>query len=102
MVFASDPDTDGFTTLQEWVAGTDPTNASSAFRVIGTSNVPPLTVSFNSINQRVYTLYSKSNLTAKWNAVRNQVGIAGVGGVMTLQDTNAAPSQFYKVGVGIP
>jgi hypothetical protein len=102
MVFASDPDHDGFTTLQEWVAGTDPTNAASAFRIIGISNAPPLTVSFNSVAQRAYTLYSKSNLTAKWNTVGNQVGIAGVGGVMTLQDTNAAPSQFYKVGVGIP
>ena len=38
-----DPDGDGFTNLQEFLAGTDPTNSASAFRIIaitqdGTTN----------------------------------------------------------------
>jgi hypothetical protein len=31
----ADSDGDGFTNLQEYLAGTDPTNAASAFRIVG-------------------------------------------------------------------
>jgi len=102
LVFASDPDHDGFTTLQEWVAGTDPTNASSFFHITAVSNEPPLTVFFNTTNQRVYSLYSRPNLTGQWTPVPGQVALPGNNSIMTLQDTNSASAQFYRVGVGLP
>ena len=102
LVFASDPDHDGLTTLQEWVAGTDPTNASSFFNILAVSNEPPLTVFFNTTNQRAYSLYSSSNLTSQWMPVPGQVALPGNNSIMTLQDTNSASAQFYRVGVGLP
>lgn len=103
-VAAGNPDNDPHTTLQEWIADTDPTNALSYFRIAGISNVPPVAVQFLSSSNRQYTLLSASELTDTntFNPVPGQTNVFGNGGILTLTDTNAAAALFYRVGVKVP
>ena len=103
-VAAGNPDNDPHTTLQEWLADTDPTNALSYFRIETISNLPPVAVSFFSSSNRLYTLLSTTNLTEvnTFNAVPGQADIRGNGGAQTLTDTNAAAALFYRVNVKLP
>jgi hypothetical protein len=102
LVFAADPDGDGFTTLQEWIADTSPVNTNSFFQVRAISNGPPVAVSFLSSSSRLYTLWSSTNLPAAWAPVPTQVNIQGNGGSLELQDTNGLPAQVYRVSVTVP
>ena len=100
---ASDTDHDGFTAGQEYVADTNPTNAASYFYLTSVSNFPPWTVYFGSSSNRLYTLYSRTNLTeGTWLAVTGQSNIVGTGGMMSLDDTNAGRVRFYRVNVALP
>jgi hypothetical protein len=103
-VAAGNPDNDPHTTLQEWIADTDPTNALSYFRIEAISNLPPVAVQFVSSASRQYSLLSSSGLTeaTTFNPVPGQTNIAGNGGILTLTDTNAAAALFYRVGVKLP
>jgi hypothetical protein len=104
-VAGSNPDADAFTTWQEWIADTNPTNAQSVFNVLGISIQPQVAVSFLSSSNRTYTLYSAGNLVsdqAAWTPVAGQTNVRGTGGVATLADTAAPPRKFYRVGVQLP
>jgi uncharacterized repeat protein (TIGR02543 family) len=81
-----DPDGDGFFAWQEYVAGSNPTNRTSAFRaMISFSNgVRLVTWSPDLRPDRIYTVQGKTNLTdAAWGP------------------TNSA-SRFFKVYVEMP
>lgn len=100
---AADPDHDGRTTYQEWVADTDPTNAWSCFHVTSIVTGPPVSVSVESSATRLYTLESCADLsTGLWTSVPGQTDIPGTGGPLTLTDPNAAYSRFYRVSVRQP
>ncbi len=103
-VAASNPDHDPHTTLQEWIADTDPTNALSYFRIDSISSLSPVAVSFLSSSNRLYTLWSATNLadTAAFTTVPGQTDIRGTGGAQTLTDTNAAAARFHRVNVKLP
>jgi len=100
-VGASNPDNDLHTTLQEWIADTNPTNALSYFRI---ASVAPASVSFLSSSNRLYTLMASTNLTASnsFSAVIGQTNVPGNGSARTLTDTNEAAAKFYQVRVTIP
>jgi hypothetical protein len=70
-----DPDGDGFTNLQEFLAGTDPTNSASAFTIISvTRDVGGTTVTWNSIPGNLYQLQYKDSITdSTWNNVDSDV-----------------------------
>ena len=104
IVAASTPDNDPHTTLEEWIADTDPTNALSYLRIETISNLPPVTVQFLSSSNRLYTLLGTTNLAEAdaFNAVPGQADIRGTGGAQTLTDTNAAAVLFYRVNVKLP
>jgi hypothetical protein len=102
LVFTLDPDGDHFTTLQEWIADTDPTNSGSFLQIISVSAGPPVAVSFNSSAGRVYTLYTNANPTGTWSPVAGQVNVPGNGGFMSLQTASPSAPRFYRVGVSVP
>jgi len=99
-----DSDGSGFNNLQDYIADTNPTNAASYFHITCVSNLPPLTVYFQSSPNRLYSLYSRTNLSSgAWAPVSSQTNISGNGGADSLQDTNTAHAQrFYRVGVQLP
>ena len=100
---ASDTDGDGFTAGQEYIAGTNPTDFSSALRILGMSVNPPQLTLLSSTN-RLYTLYSCPDLaTGTWAPVPGQTNLPGTGNLLTLADTNApAGTCFYRLGVSLP
>lgn len=102
----SDLDHDGLTDWQEWVAGTNPTNALSTLKISSatrTENPEGFVVTWDSQNTRVYYLQRSEALnTAAFSTI--QGGIVGQAGMTSFTDTNAAaPGQFfYRVGVKLP
>jgi hypothetical protein len=101
----ADPDHDGMNNWQEWVCGTDPTNAVSALRllapVVGTTNV---TVTWQSVAGVNYFLERSRNLLDSSAFTSVATGIPGQPGTTTFTDTNATgPGPFfYRVGVSTP
>lgn len=65
-----DTDGDGFTTWQEWLAGTDPTNSESVFRLTGAGGESELgvVIRWPSVSNRFYDLSRATNLLAGTNA----------------------------------
>ena len=102
---ACDADGDGFSNYQEYVAGTDPTNAADAFQIRTASALASgFKVSFQSVLFRNYSLYYTSDLSSgSWAVVPGQNAVLGDGGVDTLSDTNKAGGpRFYRVSVSLP
>ena len=70
---ALDPDGDGMTNLQEYLAGTDPHSAASRLTMSITSpDGNAVTLQFNAIANRTYTLLSRTSLVSgAWSPVQN-------------------------------
>ena len=91
------PDTDPFTTLDEYYADTDPTNAADFFQIL---EIDGSTVEFNSSPNRWYALWCTTNLvTDQWSLVTERMG---TGGFDSMSGTNNVPQEFYKLEVELP
>lgn len=95
---AGDPDGDGFTNVQEFLAATNPNSAGSALRIAGI--VPGgggYVVSFASSSNKLYRVETTTDLVAgTWTEVAN--GIAGTGGTILVTNSAAVVEQrFYRV-----
>ncbi len=102
-VGTGNPDLDAFSTAEEYVADTDPTNALSGFQIETITAPTPTRVMFLSSSNRLYTLFTSSNLAApSWSTVSGQVDIPGNGSSQTLTGTNATSPAFFRVGVRVP
>lgn len=103
-VGGSNPDNDFHTTLEEWIADTDPTDPLSFLRIESISQLTPATIDFVSSSNRIYTLLSATNLAdaAAFSPVSGQSDVHGTGGLQSLTDTNAASTLFYRIGVKLP
>ena len=104
---AADPDLDGWSNLQEYIAGTDPTSPSSnpnltaqASRSGGLQFIvgPPTT------NSRLYDVWIATNLTGGvWQELDIAVPGASNGSAITLTVTNGAgANQFFRTGIKLP
>ncbi len=97
-----DTDHDGHNNWQEWLAGTNPTNARSvlwlAAPVITPTNV---TLTWTSVSNRTYTLEQASNLggAPAFSVLRSN--LVGLPGTTSWTDTNAPVSspRFYQLRV---
>jgi hypothetical protein len=85
---------------QEWVAGTDPTNALSKLQTISAipTNTNSSAVSWQSITAKKYFLQRSGDLST-FSAI--QSNIIGQAGSTVYTDTTATNSNafFYRVGV---
>lgn len=94
----SDYDHDGLTDKQEWIAGTNPTNAASVWRTgLALSNA----VAWPSLQGRLYSVSGTTNLApSSWSPVPGATNLPGTGTNMTWQIATATNSaSFYKVDV---
>lgn len=104
----ADPDSDGLNNTQEYICGTNPTNAASALRLVSVVRNPTsVAVSWESIYGIYYTLERSTNFCVDFAAQRTNAPLAtvyGQTGTTTFNDTNAPPAgtSFYRVGVKQP
>lgn len=92
----ADPDSDGLSNYQEYIAGTNPTNAQSRF--VFSNSVDRTRVNWSSVSGRVYEVYWTSNLLSSFTPL--QTNIVWPQSVYT----NAAQggTGFYKMKVRRP
>jgi parallel beta-helix repeat protein len=104
----ADPDQDGLNNYQEWLAGTNPTNALSVLKI--TSATRPMAlgpagfvVTWVSENTRMYYL-QRSAALAQSGFFTIEDNIVGQAGTTSYTDTNAVgPGPFfYRIGVKSP
>jgi hypothetical protein len=94
-VEAQDPDNDGFTTLQEWVLDSNPTNATPAFQIQCTSG-PYVTVQSTS-PARWYELQRNSVLpSGTWQVVSQAQGTVSNLVFDVTADTRQLTKAFYR------
>ncbi|HEX5223237.1 MAG TPA: choice-of-anchor Q domain-containing protein [Verrucomicrobiae bacterium] len=97
-----DTDSDLMNNWQEWIAGTVPTNAASALRLLTpTPGVSGTILSWQSVSNRTYFLERTSDLGAQPSFALLTNNIVGQVGTTSYTDTNAIGSGpfFYRVGV---
>lgn len=95
-------DGDGLSHWQEWVAGTNPTNGASVLKLANRSlSASNVTLTWNSVTNRSYSVQRASNLGAATPFSVLRTNITGLAGTTTYTDTNAPVSgpAYYRVGV---
>ena len=99
----ADLDGSGMNVYQDWVAGLDPTNATSVLALYApaTTNTTGITVTWQSVNTRSYYLQSSTNLSASPAFISIQSNIVGQVGTTSYTDTSATNGgpYFYRIGV---
>jgi hypothetical protein len=96
----TDTDLDGMNNWQEWVCGTNPTNAASALRLVTAAPLGNnVTVSWQSAAGVNYFLLRSAD--PAWPFALAATNIIGQAGTTSYSDTNAAVAGllFYRVGV---
>ena len=94
-----DPDGDGFSNLQEFLAGTDPTDFGSALRITSiTADGADILINFTTCSSRFYELQSNDDLTtSNWATLISDV--LGTGGIVSIADLGGGnqTNRFYRV-----
>ena len=97
-----DSDGDHLNNQQEWIAGTNPTNAASVLQLAPPVNaVSGLAVTWQSMSGITYYLQGSTNLSASPAFTSIQSNLVGQAGSTSYTDTaatNGGP-YFYRVGV---
>jgi hypothetical protein len=107
VVASADPDGDGMSNAQEYLAGTDPNNAGSVLRIIAESFAPGGTnasLTWSSVPTRLYHVQKNPNL-ATTNWTDSGLGLispsAGASTTGSFADTNVA-ARFYRAQAVLP
>ena len=98
----TDPDGDGLSNVQEFLAGTDPTNSASAFRIISIAReTDDVLVTWSTAGGRTNAVQAAPDLSGSYSNVSLNHIIAGSGNAITnFLDLGAAtngPSRYYRV-----
>jgi hypothetical protein len=103
---ADDADGDGVSNSQEFLAGTDPLNAFSVFKItnvfvpdVAVTNGTDVQVSFSTVTNRTYQLQSRASMDAAEGWVNVGGPMNGTGSVLVLIDGGAATNvaRYYRV-----
>ncbi len=98
---AADSDTNGFTNIDHYISGTDPTNPLSFFRVDVSGLGDMVSVRFDSVSNRLYAVQRRGDtVDAMWSNVAN--ALEGSGGTLTFEEPIPPSGAMYRAGVRIP
>lgn len=93
-----DPDIDGYTNLDEYIAGSNPTDPWSMPAVSVIAPGAGVVVGWPSVTGRLYDIYVASNLSgASWLLMTG--GVAGTGGDVLVVTTNVASERHFRYEV---
>lgn len=94
------PDRDAHTTLQEWVADTNPRDADSYLRL---EKITDNSVEFLTSTNRIYTvLYSTNLLSPTWIELSNAINFPGDGAMKSITVTSSEQAAFFRVQARLP
>lgn len=99
-VATADTDGDGQSNLEHYISGTNPTNATSYFRVESVSPDGALVVQVKTVTNRVYTVERSDDLSAGlWSGIGEPFD--GTGELISVPDANPTPVGLYRAGVSL-
>ena len=95
----NDWDGDGASNLAEWRAGTDPTLATSVFRVSGIGPSPSgIVVRWLSVSSRLYRISDATGLSTAFSPLASNLPATPPENVHT-DGLSGAKSRFYRIGL---
>ena len=95
----ADPDHDGKSNLQEYLAGTDPNSANDSLYITSAqfaTNGTAATLTWPTVPTRFYRVQKTSDLTSWTDSSLGDVYPSGLAATRTVTQTNA-PFQFYRI-----
>jgi hypothetical protein len=95
----ADPDGDGFSNLQEYIAGTNPTDSTSYLKIDSASVVGSNTaIHFNAVPGKTYTVLYRTNLILGAWVKLSDVPAQGTTGPIIVNDSGpTSKSRFYRL-----
>jgi hypothetical protein len=96
----ADPDGDGMNNWQEWIAGTDPTDATSVLRLLApVPTAPGLLLRWSSDTNHEYFVERATSLGLSPTFSRLRSHVSGLDGTTTFIDAAPPPNAaFYRIG----
>ena len=98
---SDDADGDGVSNLNEFLAGTNPLDGTSVFRITQTQVLPSsdVQISWSSVTNRTYQLQRRDDLSASSSWVNVGPSTNGTGGVMQMTDSGGGTNgtRYYRV-----
>ena len=96
----ADPDQDGMSNMDEFIAGTIPTNKLSRLAFTGTSSAAnQIMLDFPSVLGRTYRIQWTDTLITpvSWNTLSN--AIPGTATLLHINDTMTSTQRFYRIQI---
>ncbi|MDD3604247.1 MAG: hypothetical protein PHD86_03560 [Kiritimatiellae bacterium] len=96
-----DPDGDGMSSLAEWIAGTDPTDAASLLEMaaIEPDEARRPVVTWLSASNRTYTIYWSTNRLDNFVPLQEDIAGTPQWNSFTNAVPSGAPAVFFRIGV---
>lgn len=92
----ADADGDGSSNYQEYLAGTNPTNALSRLTASVSAGMGEASVSFNALSNRTYSIEYQEVLGSAWQRLA-EVLAKGSNRVEAVTDDSGATNRFYRI-----
>jgi hypothetical protein len=94
----ADPDHDGVSNLNEYLAGTNPTNTASYFHIVSMARGLPTKILVTCEPGKFYTPLWVDEIATDWTIVTGQYRVPySIAGVLEMDDASWTTNRFYRV-----